>query len=241
MPTLAVNVDHVATIRQARGTHYPDPVQAALLAQEAGADAIIMHLREDRRHIQDHDVERLVKAISIPFHFEMAATEEMRDIALRVRPKLVCLVPEKREELTTEGGLAVVGRETFFKDYIRPLTEAGIEISLFIEADSGQIDAAKALGAHYIELHTGRFADAPKGQEQNAEADRIRAGIAYGLSLGLKVNLGHGLTLDNMTAFAKAPGVNEYSIGHALIADAIMLGLGRAVADYKTRLTGFAR
>lgn len=231
MPVLAVNVDHVATVRQARLAPEPDPVAAAQLAELAGAHAIIVHLREDRRHILDRDVELLAQTVKTRLHLEMAATDEMRQIALKYKPNLVCLVPEKRRELTTEGGLAVAGREKELAEYLEAIREAKIHSSLFIDADIKQIEAAAKTGTEYIEIHTGHFADAKTPGESKVELEKILAGIKTAQDLGLKVNLGHGLNYVNIFAFAKVPGICEYSIGHSIISRAVMLGIHRAVAD----------
>jgi pyridoxine 5-phosphate synthase len=231
MPFLCVNVDHVATIRQARLGTEPDPVTAAAIAELAGATGIIMHLREDRRHIQDRDIELINRTIQTKFNFEMAATEEMQALALKYKPATVCLVPEKRKELTTEGGLNCVGNEKKLKDYLAPLHEMGVRSSLFIDADPEQIEAAKKIGAHYVEIHTGHFADAATRPEQKKELDKIIKGIELSQSYGLKVNLGHGLNYINIKDFAKVPGICEYSIGHSIMARAIMIGLDKAVRD----------
>lgn len=238
MPSLAVNVDHVATIRQARGGIEPDPVAAAHLAEIGGAEAIIVHLREDRRHIQDRDLEILRRTLKTRLSLEMAATEEMQQIALKELPEMVCLVPEKREELTTEGGLDVASRTETIKEYLKPLHEAGIESSLFIDAEPAQIEAAKATGAKFIELHTGHYADY-RGAEQEAEFDRILDGIKAARDMGLIVNLGHGLNYVNIRPFAEVPGVNEYSIGHAIISRAVYTGLEVAVRDMADIIAGF--
>ncbi|WP_027179517.1 pyridoxine 5'-phosphate synthase [Maridesulfovibrio bastinii] len=231
MPFLCVNVDHVATIRQARLGTEPDPVTAAAIAELAGATGIIMHLREDRRHIQDRDIELINRTIQTKFNFEMAATEEMQALALKYKPATVCLVPEKRKELTTEGGLNCIGNEEKLKDYLAPLHELGVRSSLFIDADPEQIEAAKKIGAHYVEIHTGHFADAATRPEQKKELDKIIKGIELSQSYGLKVNLGHGLNYINIKDFAKVPGICEYSIGHSIMARAIMIGLDKAVRD----------
>ena len=231
MPALAVNVDHVATLRQARQGVEPDPVTAAHLAEMAGARAIIVHLREDRRHIQDRDVALLRQLVKTRLHLEMAATSEMGRLARGIAPDMVCLVPEKRQELTTEGGLACVGRENELSDYIAPLREAGIAISLFIDPDPDQVEAAAAIGADYIEIHTGAYADAPTRAKRQQELTRVLQGIRQGLDLGLKVNLGHGLNYENVWAFAKTPGVSEYSIGHSIMSRAIMVGMRDAVSE----------
>lgn len=229
MPVLVVNVDHVATLRQARGGREPEPVTAAHLAEMAGAHGIIVHLREDRRHIQDRDLDLLKQTLATPLHLEMAATPEMGRIALDTRPHMVCLVPEKRQELTTEGGLAVLGRETLLREFLAPLAEAGIKSSLFIEADPAQIKAAHDLRVDYIELHTGHYADAATSEAKDRELKKILEGISLALSLDLKVNLGHGLNYFNILPFAKVSGIAEFSIGHSIMARAIMTGLPQAV------------
>ncbi len=231
MPDLIVNVDHIATIRQARLAHEPDPVHAAHLAELGGAHGIIVHLREDRRHIQDRDVDLLNQTLGTKVHLEMAATEEMQGIALKTKPFIVCLVPEKREELTTEGGLNLIGREQELQEYLDPIHAADITSSLFIDSEIDQIQAAAQIGAEYIELHTGHFAEADSRAKRNQELDRIREGIAQAHNLGLKVNLGHGLTYANIHAFAHLPGISEFSIGHSIVARASMVGMERAVRD----------
>ena len=231
MPQLCVNVDHVATIRQARLGHEPEPAAGAAAAELGGAVGIIVHLREDRRHIQDRDVEIISQTLNTKLNLEMAATPEMQAIALKTKPFSVCLVPEKRQELTTEGGLNCRGRERELKDYLKPLHEAGITSSLFVDADPAQIDAAHAAGAEYVELHTGHYADAPEGPQRKAELEKILVGIRHSRDLGLKVNLGHGLDYVNIAAFARVPGICEYSIGHSIIARAVFIGLERAVRD----------
>ncbi len=232
MIELGVNIDHVATLRQARGTAYPDPVRAALLAEEAGADAITLHLREDRRHIQDRDVEELRARLRTRMNLESAVTDEMLRFALRVRPQDVCLVPERRMELTTEGGLEVAGQLDRIADACRLLAGAGIRVSLFINADRRQIDAAKAAGAPVIEIHTGQYADAP-AEMREAELVRIRESVEYGRSMGLKVNAGHGLNYDNVRPIAAIPGIAELNIGHAIVARAIFDGWQPAVREMK--------
>ncbi|GAB7022697.1 pyridoxine 5'-phosphate synthase [Salidesulfovibrio brasiliensis] len=231
MPVLCVNVDHVATLRQARMGIEPEPVTAAYMAEMAGAVGIIMHLREDRRHVQDRDIELVRKTCNTRLHFEMAATDEMQRIALDVDPETVCLVPEKREELTTEGGLNCVGREQELADFLAPLHEKGVRSSLFIDADKAQIEAAKNIGAEFIEIHTGHYADAKEFGERQVELKKIVEGVAYARELGLKVNLGHGLNYRNILAFRNVPGISEYSIGHSIIARSIYVGLDRAVRD----------
>ncbi len=236
MIELGVNIDHVATLRQARGTAYPDPVRAALLAENAGADAITLHLREDRRHIQDRDVEVLRAQLRKRMNLESAVTEEMLQIALRVHPHDVCLVPERRMELTTEGGLDVAGQFDRVSAACRMLGGAGIRVSLFIDADTRQIDAAKAAGAPVIELHTGRYADTA-GEAQQAEFRHICQAVEYGNRIGLKVNAGHGLNYDNVGQVAAMPGIAELNIGHAIVAHAVFTGWEAAVREMKRLMT----
>lgn len=235
---LGVNVDHIATVRQARGTNYPDPVHAALLSELAGADGITMHLREDRRHIQDHDVERYAQCLQSKLNLEMAATDEMRDIALRIKPADVCLVPEKREELTTEGGLDVAGKLARISELTATFSEAGIRTSLFIDPDAHQIEAAAKAGAPVIELHTGNYADAPSATEQAAELARIQQGTEIGRQAGLIVNAGHGLHYHNVQAIAAIADIHELNIGHAIIARATYTGITEAVREMKQIMLG---
>ncbi|QPL44663.1 pyridoxine 5'-phosphate synthase [Halomonas sp. A40-4] len=231
---LGVNIDHIATLRQARGTRYPDPVQAALLAEEAGADGITVHLREDRRHIQLRDVKLLAEVLNTRMNLEMAVTEEMLALAEDIRPAHVCLVPEKREELTTEGGLDVVGGFDAVASACQRLAAAGCEVSLFIDPDADQIDAAQRAGAPVVELHTGAYAEARPGSETaTAEYQRLTAAATHAVSLGLVVNAGHGLHYHNAEAIAALPGINELNIGHAIIARALFVGLKDAVAEMK--------
>lgn len=230
---LGVNIDHIATLRNARGTQYPDPVQAAFVAEQAGADGITVHLREDRRHITDRDVEILRQTIQTRMNLEMAVTEEMVGIACRIKPHFACLVPEKRTEVTTEGGLDVAGQLDKIKDAVVRLAAVGTQVSLFIDADPEQIDAAAESGAPYIEIHTGRYADATTESEQNAELKRIVAGAAYAAGKGLKVNAGHGLHYHNVKPIAAIPEMNELNIGHAIIGRAAFDGLAKAVADMR--------
>ena len=242
---LGINIDHVATLRQARGTRYPDPVQAALIAEQAGADGITVHLREDRRHIQDRDVELLAQTLQTRMNLEMAATEEMVDIARRIGPAHSCLVPEKREELTTEGGLDVVANEDWIRDCCARLADAGIEVSLFIDADPAQIDAAVRCRAPAIEIHTGHYADltAPEARDTDAaarELTRIRDAVALGRDAGLIVNAGHGLHYHNTREIAAIPGINELNIGHGIIARAVMTGLDEAVHAMRVLIDGAA-
>ncbi|WP_457570913.1 pyridoxine 5'-phosphate synthase [Desulfovulcanus sp.] len=229
MPVLIVNVDHIATLRQARLGQEPDPVTGAHLAELAGAHGIIVHLREDRRHIQDKDVELLKTTLKTNLHLEMAATEEMQEIALRTLPHMVCLVPEKRQELTTEGGLNCLGREKELKEFLAPLKAKGIKTSLFIDAEKEQIEAAAQIGTEYIEIHTGHYADAQNTDDQQNEFKKIVASIEFARELGLKVNLGHGLNYHNILGFAKIPGISEYSIGHSIISRAVFVGMFKAV------------
>lgn len=230
---LGVNIDHIATLRNARGTKYPDPVHAAEVAERAGADGITIHLREDRRHINDRDVRILRETIQTRMNLEMAVTDEMVEIALQTQPEYVCLVPEKREELTTEGGLDVVGQLEKIKAATQKLTDAGIKVSLFIDADRQQIDAAKACGAPYIELHTGHYADATNDADQQDELKKIAAGASYATDLGITVNAGHGLTYHNVAPIAAIPEMYELNIGHSIIGRAAFDGLAKAVADMK--------
>ncbi|MCL9647812.1 pyridoxine 5'-phosphate synthase [Pantoea eucrina] len=230
---LGVNIDHIATVRNARGTHYPDPVQAAFVAEQAGADGITVHLREDRRHITDRDVRILRDTIQTRMNLEMAVTDEMIAIACDIRPHFVCLVPEKRQEVTTEGGLDVAGQQASVSAAVQQLSEAGILVSLFIDADRRQIDAAVTSGAPYIEIHTGAYAEAPEGQARDAELMRIREAAHYAASLGLKVNAGHGLTYHNVQPIAALPEMHELNIGHALIGRALFSGLADAVSEMK--------
>ena len=231
MPVLCVNVDHVATLRQARRGREPEPAAAAAVCELAGAAGIIVHLREDRRHIQDRDVRLLRQTLNSKLCLEMAATAEMQRIALEVGPDAVCLVPEKREELTTEGGLDCIGREGALADFLAPLHERGIHSSLFVDADPRQIEAAARAGSEYVEIHTGHYADAAGAARRKAELEKIIAGIRQARDLGLLVNLGHGLNYLNVRAFASVPGIREYSIGHSIMARAILTGLDRAVRD----------
>jgi pyridoxine 5-phosphate synthase len=229
---LGVNVDHVATVRQARGTPYPSVIEAAALAEQAGADSITVHLREDRRHIQDEDVSVLCAETQTRVNLEMAVTPEMLDIAVHHRPSDVCLVPEKREELTTEGGLDVAGNLESVQKAVGRLSKAGIRVSLFIDPDREQLQAAQEAGAPVVELHTGTYADA-SGSELEAEYDRLRDACIFGHSLELQINAGHGLHLDNVAAVARLPYMTELNIGHSIIARAIFVGLEKAVSEMK--------
>lgn len=229
---LGVNIDHVATIRNARGGDVPDPVRAAKMAEAAGADGITAHLREDRRHITDGDIDRLMEALTLPLNFEMAATDEMQAIALRHKPHAVCIVPEKREEKTTEGGLEVAREENRLAHFIAPLREAGCRVSIFIAADQRQIEAAARIGAPVIELHTGAYCDAHaegRFEDRDAELKRLQEMASFGHSLGLEVHAGHGLTFDTVSPIAMFPEVIELNIGHYLIGEAIFSGLDSAI------------
>jgi pyridoxine 5-phosphate synthase len=229
---LGVNIDHVATVRNARGTVYPDPLKAALLAEEAGADVITLHLREDRRHIKDADVRAIRPRLATRMNLECAVTTEMLDIACAIRPQDVCLVPEKREEVTTEGGLDVRRYFSEVQAAVRQLQAEGIRVSLFIDAEEDQIQAAAELGAPVIELHTGRYAEAGDDALQQ-ELERIRQGVDIGLARGLQVNAGHGLHYTNVQAIAAIPGIAELNIGHAIVAQAVFDGWQKAVRDMK--------
>jgi pyridoxine 5-phosphate synthase len=229
---LGVNIDHVATLRQVRGTSYPDPVRAALLAEEAGADLITLHLREDRRHIQDRDVFELRGSLRTRMNLEAAITREMLQIAIKVRPHDVCLVPERRMELTTEGGLDVIGQFDRVRDAVKLLTEAGIRVSLFISHDPLQIEAAKAAGAPVIEIHTGHFADA-NGSDVATELALIQRGVAAALAQGLVVNAGHGLNFANTAPVAAIEGISELNIGHAIVAESVFRGWQQTIRDMK--------
>jgi len=240
MIKLGVNVDHIATLRQARGTQYPSVVQAALRAEEAGADSITIHLREDRRHIQDADVYALRPLLQTKMNLEMAVTDEMVAIALKVQPQDVCLVPERREERTTEGGLDVVGNLDRITDVCDQLADAGIRVSLFIAPDIAQIDAAKAAGAPVIELHTGKFADT-EGSVQLHELERIEQAAAHAIKLGLVVNAGHGLNIHNVHQIAAIPGIEELNIGHAIVAHAVFVGWDYAIREMKQLMVLAAR
>jgi pyridoxine 5-phosphate synthase len=225
---LGVNIDHVATIRNARGIDYPDPVRAALAAAEAGADGITAHLREDRRHITDDDIARLSQGLSIPLNLEMAATDEMLKIALRHRPRASCIVPEKREERTTEGGLDAVGQHNHLAPFVARLGEAGIRVSLFIEPDPAQVEAAIRLKVPVVEFHTGRYAEL-EGEARSAELERIADAAALAVKNGIEPHAGHGLTFDNVQPVAAIPQLKELNIGHFLVGEAIFIGLGASV------------
>jgi len=230
---LGVNIDHVATLRQARGTRYPDPIQAAIEAEQAGADAITLHLREDRRHIQDRDVEILKDILQTRMNLEMAVTDEMVAIAERIKPADCCLVPERREELTTEGGLDVAGQFDRVKEACEKLKGAGARVSLFIDADAEQIEAASKAGAPVIELHTGSFADADTLAQQHLELSSIIQGVKLANDMGLQVNAGHGLHYHNVADIATIEGIRELNIGHAIVARAVFTGLKDAVMEMK--------
>jgi pyridoxine 5-phosphate synthase len=229
---LGVNIDHVATVRNARGGGDPDPVRAAKLAQAAGADGITAHLREDRRHISDADIDALATALSIPLNLEMAATDEMTEIALRHRPHAACIVPEKREERTTEGGIDAAGLHNRLAPIVGALGQAKIRVSMFIEPARRQLDASRALGAPVVELHTGAYANA-NGAARAAELARIRDAAAYGVSIGLEVHAGHGLTFDNVGPIAAIPQIAELNIGHFLIGEAIFIGLDASIREMR--------
>jgi pyridoxine 5-phosphate synthase len=233
---LGVNIDHVATVRNARGSAYPDPIRAAKIAEAAGADGITAHLREDRRHISDADIEGLMEALALPLNFEMAATEEMQAIALRHRPHAVCIVPERREERTTEGGLEVARDENRLAHFIAPLREAGCRVSIFIAADRAQIEAAARIGAAVVELHTGAYCDLHaegRTEERDRELARLTDMAAFAHDLGLEVHAGHGLTYDTVAPIAALPEVVELNIGHFLIGEAIFRGLDPAIREMR--------
>ena len=240
---LGVNIDHVATVRNARGSAYPDPVRAAKLAEMAGADGITAHLREDRRHIMDEDIDRLMAELEVPLNFEMAATEEMQKIALRHKPHAVCIVPEKREEKTTEGGLDVAGDDNRLAGFVSPLVDVGCRVSMFIDADARQVEASKRIGAAVVELHTGAYCDLHyegRFQERDAELKRLSDMATYAHSLGLEVHAGHGLTYDTVTPIAALPEVMELNIGHFLMGEAMFVGLEASIAEMR-RLMEAAR
>lgn len=236
---LGVNIDHVATLRNARGAAYPSPLRAALLAQEAGADGITAHLREDRRHIRDADMAELKKALKIPLNFEMAATEEMQRIAVATKPHAVCLVPEKRQERTTEGGLNVAADQARLTAYITPLRQAGARVSMFVAPQTRQIEASAAIGAAVVELHTGHYCDlhyAGKFSERDAELVALQKAAALAETLGLEVHAGHGLTFETVAPIAAIPQIAELNIGHSLIAEAVFMGLAEAIAEMRRRM-----
>ena len=233
---LGVNIDHVATLRQARGTVYPDPIEAARIAEEAGANLITLHLREDRRHIVDHDIEILRGRVQTRMNLEMAATDEMVKIACRVRPDDVCLVPERRAELTTEGGLNVAGQKAILTQVTLSLQKAGIRVSMFVDPDTLQIEASRDVGADAIEIHTGAYAGALSVKEEDREFDRVVEAVTTGNKLALKVNAGHGLHYENVERIASIDGITELNIGHSIIARAVFLGLAGAVKEMKNRI-----
>ncbi|MFN4130722.1 MAG: pyridoxine 5'-phosphate synthase [Paracoccaceae bacterium] len=236
---LGINIDHVATLRNARGSAWPDPLRAALLAEAAGADGITAHLREDRRHIRDADMAAIKAGIRIPLNFECAATDEMQAICLATKPHAVCLVPERREERTTEGGLDVAGDETRLAAFLTPLRQAGARVSMFISHDARQIEAAARIGAAVVELHTGLYSDLhAEGRAEDAEAelDALREGAALADSLGLEVHAGHGLTYENVAPIAGIPQVAELNIGHFLIGEAVFIGLGPVIEEMRRRM-----
>jgi len=234
-PKLGVNIDHVATLRQARGGVAPSPLEAANEAERGGADSITIHLREDRRHIQDHDVEQLKKSCSVPLNLEMALASDIIRMALKIRPQKVCIVPEKRQELTTEGGLNVLSQEKTLRIVIRKLKKKKIEVSLFIDPDKKQIKAAKRVGAGAIEIHTGSYANAKRGAREK-ELQKIRQASRYGHLLGLKVHAGHGLDYKNVVSVASIPEIRELNIGHSIIGQAVFSGLRQAVYDMKKKI-----
>ena len=233
---LGVNIDHVATLRQARGTVYPDPIEAARIAEEAGADLITLHLREDRRHIVDHDIEVLRERVQTRMNLEMAATDEMVKIACRVRPDDVCLVPERRAELTTEGGLNVAGQKANLTQVTLSLQKAGIRVSMFVDPDTLQIEASRDVGADAIEIHTGAYAEALSVTEEDREFERVVEAVTTGNKLALKVNAGHGLHYENVERIASIDGITELNIGHSIISRAVFLGLAGAVKEMKNRI-----
>lgn len=238
MVRLGVNIDHIATLRQVRDTTYPNPVEAAIIAVDAGADGITFHLREDRRHIQDDDVRSLKRQLTVPINLEMAASEPIVQFAEEIKPEHCCLVTEKREELTTEGGLDVAGQQASMKKVCARLAEAGIKVSLFVDPDKKQIDAAKACEVLIIEIHTGHYANTKTDYEHNLELERIIEAATYANSLGLTVNAGHGLTIHNVQPIAAIPVINELNIGHSIISRAVLIGLAEAVKEMKILLLG---
>jgi len=238
LPTLGVNIDHVATIRQARKTVEPDPVAAAVLVELAGADGITVHLREDRRHMQDRDVTLLRQTVRTHLNLEMAATDEMVAIALTLRPDYVTLVPERRQEVTTEGGLDIAGQKDRMLTVVTQLQGAGIPVSLFIDADPAQIDASAAVGAQLIELHTGRYADAANDSDRAQELAHLAASCEQAIAAGLRVNAGHGLTYWNVYPIGQLPGMEELNIGHSIISRAVLVGIDRAVREMQQAIQG---
>lgn len=238
MPRLGVNIDHVATIRQARRTVEPDPVWAAALAELAGAHGITLHLREDRRHIQDRDLRVLRETVQVKLNLEMAAEEEITRIALELRPDQCTLVPEKREEITTEGGLDVAGNRERVAECVKQLQDAGIEVSLFIDPEVQQIETSCAVGAQAVELHTGRYADADSETDRHKELESLTSASRHALEQGLLLHMGHGLTYRNVVPIAQIPGVSELNIGHSIVARAVMVGFERAVREMKELVSG---
>jgi pyridoxine 5-phosphate synthase len=238
VPQLSVNIDHVATLRQARRGKQPDPVAAVVIAELAGADGIIVHLREDRRHIQDRDLELLRKVVKTRLNLEMANTEEILQIALKVKPDRVTFVPERRQELTTEGGLDVQANQRSLQKNIRRLKKTGIQTSLFIDPDPLQVKASKRVGAEFVEIHTGKYCEAPEEGSRRKEFERIARAIQQAHRLGLRVNIGHGLDYQNVSPFAQILGIEEYSIGHSIISRAVLVGLDRAVREMKSLIPG---
>ncbi|HET8552604.1 MAG TPA: pyridoxine 5'-phosphate synthase [Gammaproteobacteria bacterium] len=234
VPLLGVNIDHIATLRQARGTRYPDPVEAAFIAERAGADGITLHLREDRRHIQERDVRLLKQTLTTPMNLELAVADEVLAIAVDVAPEHCCLVPEKRQELTTEGGLDVKGQLNPTGDVCEKLAKAGIIVSLFIDPDEAQVDAAAELQAPAVEIHTGRYADAVTAAERDAEFGRVRRAVEHAHRKGLTVNGGHGLHYHNVKRIAALPAIHELNIGHSIVARALLVGLDAAVREMKS-------
>jgi pyridoxine 5-phosphate synthase len=238
VPQLSVNIDHVATLRQARRGKQPDPIAAAVIAELAGADGIIVHLREDRRHIQDRDLELLRKVVKTRLNLEMANTEEILQMALKVKPDRATFVPERRQELTTEGGLDVQANQRSLQKNIRRLKKAGIQTSLFIDPDPLQVKASKRVGAEFVEIHTGKYCEAPEEGSRRKEFERIARAIQQAHRLGLRVNIGHGLDYQNVSPFAQILGIEEYSIGHSIISRAVLVGLDRAVREMKSLIPG---
>jgi len=238
MPKLSVNIDHVATLRQARRGKQPDPIAAAIIAELAGADGIIVHLREDRRHIQDRDLHLLRQVIKTRLNLEMANAEEIMQIALQVKPDLVTFVPERREELTTEGGLDVATNQKYLRQNIQRLRKAGIPSSLFIAPDVLQVKASRQVRAEFVEIHTGKYSEAPEEGSRQQEFQRIVQAVQQARRLGLRVNIGHGLDYQNVTPFTKIPGIEEYSIGHSIISRAVLVGLDQAVREMKKLIQG---
>ena len=236
---LGVNIDHVATVRQARGGDHPQPLRAALIAAKAGADGITAHLREDRRHISDSDIEALRLELHIPLNLEMAATEEMKKIALKHLPHACCIVPENRQERTTEGGIDAAGQHTRLAPIVRELVEAGIRVSMFVEPDKRQLDASRAMGAPVVELHTGAYSNA-KGAEEQRLLEKVREAARYGASIGLEIHAGHGLTYENVKPVAAIPEIRELNIGHYIIGEAIFVGLDASIREMR-RLMDEAR